>query len=135
MNLDSVIASMQRSLPECVAVGVVDMTTGMLLAVKTVESYSQAVLDRMATAAEDVLEGPGSSAVAGLFGRVRKRDDGPYVHEVVMVSDDLVHVFLRGRARDDVALVTVCRASANLGMVLSRSRLALPAVEASLGAQ
>ena len=39
MSLDSTLSKVQGSIPECVAAGYVDMQTGMLLGVKTVDSH------------------------------------------------------------------------------------------------
>jgi hypothetical protein len=41
-------------------------------------------------------------------------------------------VFLRSKRKTDQAVVFVCRISANIGMVLTKSRLALGDVEASV---
>lgn len=39
MSLERALAKVQGSVPECVAVGLVDMSSGMLLGVKTVDSH------------------------------------------------------------------------------------------------
>ena len=48
MSLEKAIQAAQTSVPECLAVGYVDMQTGMLLAVKTVDSHPSEVLDLVA---------------------------------------------------------------------------------------
>ena len=48
MSLDSALANVRSAVPECVACGLVDMKTGMLLGVKTVDSHPQEVLDLVA---------------------------------------------------------------------------------------
>lgn len=57
MSLDSALNKAQASVPECVAVGYVDMSTGMLLGVKTVDSHPQEVLDLVAAATADLFQG------------------------------------------------------------------------------
>ena len=58
-----------------------------------------------------------------------RRDGQHYFNEVVVFSTNLIHVFLRSRRYPDHAAVFVSRASANVGMVLMKSRAALGPVE------
>jgi len=131
--LDVAISNVQKNVPECVAVGYVDMKTGMLLGVKTVDSHPQEVLDLVAAATGDLFQGSNVSAIEQMFKKVRGvKDDGAhYFQEIIVNSDNLVHVFQRGKRNPDMVLVTVCRISANLGMVLSKARSSLSGVEAA----
>jgi hypothetical protein len=124
MSLDATIAETIKSVPEAVACGVVDMSTGMLVGVKTVDSHPQEVLDLVAAATGDLFQGSNVTAVERLFKKARgKADDGRhYFQEIVVLSDNLIHVFSRGKDRQDAVVVVVCRSSANLGMVLTKSR-------------
>ncbi len=134
MSLDRAIEEMQRAIPECVAIGVVDMKTGMLLAVKTVDSHPQEVLDLVAAATGDLYQGPNVSAIEKSFKKSRGLpDDGHhYFQEILVLSDNLLHVFQRCKRNQDIVVVTVCRGSVNLGMALSKSRMSLGNVEAQL---
>jgi hypothetical protein len=134
MNLDTALANVQRSVPECVAAGFVDMKTGMLLGVKTVDSHPQEVLDLVAAATGDLFQGANVSAIETIFKRARglKDDNHHYFQEIIVVSDNLLHVFQRGKRNPDMVLVTVCRVSANMGMVLAKARAALPTVEQTM---
>lgn len=133
-SLDNAIAAVQKSVPECVAVGFVDMRTGMLLAVKTVDSHPQEVLDLVAAATGDLFQGSNVALIESMFKKARGvKDDGHhYFQEIIVNSDNLVHVFQRCKKHIDLVLVTVCRASANLGMVLSKTRVHLGQVESTL---
>lgn len=133
MNLDAALSSMQKSVPECVAAGFVDMKTGMLLGVKTVDSHPQEVLDLVAAATGDIFQGSNVAAIESMFKKTRGvKDDGHhYFQEIIVLSDNLIHVFQRCKRNEDMVLVTVCRVSANLGMVLAKARAALPGVEAA----
>jgi hypothetical protein len=134
MTLEAAIAQAQKSIPECVATGVVDMTTGMLLAVKTIDSHPREVLDLVAAATAEIYQGPNVTAIEKLFKKSRGvKDDGHhYFQEFLVMSDNLIHMFQRCKRNEDVVFVAVCKASANLGMVLSKSRMSLAAVEAAL---
>ena len=77
MSLDAELSNAQNMIPECVAVGVVDMTTGMLLAIRTVDSHPQEVLDLVAAATADLFQGASVSAIERLFRKSRGQvEDG-----------------------------------------------------------
>ncbi len=124
MSLDSSLSKAQQEVPECVAVGFVDMSTGMLLAVRTVDSHPQEVLDLVAAATADLFQGKSVTAIEKLFRRSRgQNEDGRhYFHEIIVMSDNLLHVFQRSRKNGNHAAVFVTRANANIGMVLSKAR-------------
>lgn len=129
--LENSISNVQKVVPECVAVGFVDLKTGMLLAVRTVDSHPQEVLDLVAAATGDLFQGSNVSMIEGMFKRSRGvKDDGHhYFQEIIILSDNLLHLFQRCKRNEDLVLVTVCRASANLGMVLAKGRASLAGVE------
>lgn len=124
MSLDTALSKAQQEVPECVAVGFVDMSTGMLLAVRTVDSHPQEVLDLVAAATADLFQGRSVSAIEKMFRKSRgQAEDGRhYFHEIVVMSDNLLHIFERSKKNSNHAAVFVTRASANIGMVLSKSR-------------
>ena len=134
MSLDNALAKAQQAIPECVAAGYVDMSTGMLLGVKTVGAHQQEVLDLVAAATADLFQGQSVTAIEKLFRRSRGHvEDGVhYFREIIVFSENLLHVFLRGKKKDDQAFVVVCRASANVGMVLSKTRMFLGDVESAV---
>jgi hypothetical protein len=131
MSLDTALTKTQQSVPECVAAGYVDMSTGMLLGVKTVDSHPQEVLDLVAAATADLFQGTNVTTIEKMFRKSRgQNEDGShYFREIVVFSDNLLHVFLRARKKRDQAVVIVTRASANIGMVLTKSRAALGDIE------
>lgn len=134
MSLDNMLTKAQQSVPECVAVGYVDMSTGMLLSVKTVDSHPQEVLDLVAAATADLFQGQNVTAIERMFRKSRGHgEDGVhYFKEIIVFSENLLHVFLRAKKKKDQAAVFVTRASANIGMVLAKTRQALSEIEASV---
>jgi hypothetical protein len=131
MTLDDALAKVRTAVPECVAVGIVDMKTGMLLGVKTVDSHPQEVLDLVAAATGELFQGQNVSAIEALFKKVRgvAADGHHFFQEIIILSDNLLHVFQRCKRNEDIVMVVVSRISANLGMVLTKSRSHLEAVE------
>lgn len=133
MSLDSSLEKAVTSIPDCVAAGYVDLDSGMLLAIKTVDSHAQEVIDLLAAATADLFQGPNVQAIEKIFRRVRgvQEDGRHYFQEIIVNSDNLLHVFIRGKNQSQVATF-VCRKGANLGMVLTKARMAMPLIESSL---
>lgn len=133
MSFDNILNQAASTVPECVAAGYVDISSGMLLALKTVDSHPQQVIDLLAAATADMFAGPNVSMIERLFKKARGlQDDGfHYFQEVIVNSENLIHVFMRGKINPDYVAVFVCRKTANLGMALTKARLALPTLESA----
>jgi hypothetical protein len=121
------------TIPDCLAGGYIDLSSGMLLGVKTVDSHPREVLDLLAAATLDLFQGPNVQAIEKLFRQARgvPENGQHYFQEMVVNSDNMIHVFLRSKKQVQVACF-VCRKGANLGMVLTKARMIMPELEASL---
>lgn len=119
----STVQSFRRDVPDYVASGVVDMSTGMLLAADTVESHPQEILDVLAAATVDLLQGRTVVQVENMW-RERRNNAGQrhYFQEVLVQSDNLVHLFLRSEANQDLVGVVICRRPVNVGMLFTMAR-------------
>jgi len=134
MSLDAALSKAQTSVPECVAAGYVDMSTGMLLGVKTVDSHPQEVLDLVAAATADLFQGQNVTAIEKIFRKSRgqSEDGAHYFNEIIVFSENLIHVFTRSKKHPSQAVCFVCRGSANIGMVITKSRMAASQIEAAV---
>ncbi len=134
MALEAAVQSAVNSIPECVAGGYVDMSTGMLLGVQTVDSHPQEVLDYVSAATADLFQGENVVAIEKMFKKHRGlEDDGHhYFQEIIVFSDNLLHVFQRCKKNTDHAVVWVCNKSVNVGMALAKARMQLSSVEEAL---
>jgi hypothetical protein len=133
-TLDKSLQAAVSQIPECVAVGYVDMATGMLLAANTVDSHPQEVLDMVSAATADLFQGSNVVAIENMFKRSRgiKNDDSHYFQEIVVFSDNLLHMFMRCKSNVEHVVVFVTRKSANVGMVIAKSRMVLSSIEGAL---
>jgi len=127
-QLDKRLADAIKQVPECLAGAYIDMSTGMLLAVKTVDSHPQEILDLVAAATADLFQGPSVLLIEDHFKKARgmEKDEAHYFQEFIVMSDNLIHVFARSKKNQDHAIVFVCRKSANIGMLLAKSRAVAP---------
>lgn len=134
MSLDKELSNAVASVPECVAAGYVDLSTGMLLGVKTVDSHPAEVLEVVAAATADLFQGTNVTIIENMFKKSRgaEMDDHHYFQDMIVTSDNLLHLFLRSKANQNHVVVFVCRKSANMGMALTKARASLPAMEAEM---
>lgn len=133
-TLDNALQKAVTNVPECVAAGYVNLSTGMLLAIKTVNSHPSEILELLAAATADLFQGTNVGTIEKMFKKARGvRDDGHhYFQEIIVNSDNLIHVFMRGKTNNEHVVTFVCRKSANLGMVLTKARSSLPDIEATM---
>jgi len=134
MSLENALQQSISAIPECLAAGYVDLTTGMLIGIKTVDSHPQEVMDFLAAATADLFQGPNVVSIENAFKKARGKesDASHYFKEIVVLSENLVHVFMRSKKKQDHVAGFVCRKSVNLGMALSKARSAMEAVEAAV---
>ncbi len=132
-DLNSALQTAVSSIPECLAAGYIDLSSGMLLGIKSVDSHPTEVVELLAAATADLYQGANVRMIESIFKRARglKEDDHHYFQEIIINSDNLIHLFLRGKKEEQVACF-VCRRTANLGMALTKARGSMPALEASI---
>ncbi|WP_327352228.1 hypothetical protein [Streptomyces sp. NBC_01304] len=115
--------ALRTETPDCVACGVVDMSTGMLLSYETVDSHPPEVLDLLAGATLDMFQGRTVVMIEDVFKERRGvTSDQHYFQEILVNSDHLTHLFIRMNDRQDVVAVVVCRNSVNVGMLFAQAR-------------
>jgi hypothetical protein len=132
-NLDNMLQKAVTTVPDCVAAGYVDLSSGMLLGIKSVDSHPREVIELLAAATSDLFQGPSVVAIEKLFRHARgvAEDGKHYFQEIIVNSDNLIHIFLRGKRQEQVATF-VCRKGANLGMVLTKARMIMPELDGAL---
>ena len=132
-NLDAALQTAASSVPECLAAGYIDLASGMLLGIRSVDSQPTDVVELLAAATADLFQGSNVTMIESIFKKARGlKDDGHhYFQEIIINSDNLIHVFIRGKNEEQVACF-VCRKTANLGMAITKARASMPALEASI---
>lgn len=132
-NLSDAISKSVSNVPECLAAGVVDVASGLLLDIKTVDSHPSMVIDMLAAATSDLFQGPNVVAIENMFKKSRGIENNDrYFEEIIVNSKNLLHVFIRARLNPDYVVCFVCRRTVNLGMALTKARAAMPEIEASI---
>ncbi len=123
----------RTEVPDCLAAGMVDMSTGMLMAVETVDNHPQEVLDLVSAATLDLFQGRNVVTIENIWKERRGVADGRhYFQEIMVNSDNMLHLFIRGHQNQDIVAGIVARRSANLGMLFSSCRAVMRDFEAGL---
>ncbi|MFG3497318.1 hypothetical protein [Streptomyces sp. NPDC047928] len=122
-QVTALVKALRAETPDCVAAGVVDMATGMLLSYETVDSHPAEVLDLLAGATLDLFQGRTVVLIEDVFKERRGvENDQHYFQEILVNSDNLTHLFIRMNDSQDVVAVVVCRKSVNVGMLFAQAR-------------
>jgi hypothetical protein len=122
-QITSLVKILRTDAPDCVASGVVDMATGMLLAHETVDTHPAEVLDLLAGATLDLFQGRTVVMIEDVFKERRGVvSDEHYFQEILVNSDHLTHLFVRVNTLEDIVAVAVCRRSVNVGMLFAQVR-------------
>lgn len=123
MSVDVMVKAAMDEVPKAVACGVVDLASGMLLGVRTVDSHPQQVLDLVSAATKEMFEGEMVSSIENLFKKERGVTSAEhYFQEMIVSSTNLWHYFGRVKANPAVILVVVCRGDVNVGLLLMKCR-------------
>ncbi|MFF4502109.1 hypothetical protein [Streptomyces sp. NPDC001401] len=119
----SLVKSLRTDAPDCVASGVVDMSTGMLLSYETVDNHPPEVLDLLAGATLDLFQGRTVAMIEDVFKERRGiQSENHFFQEILVNSENLTHLFVRMNEQQDVVAVVVCRKSVNVGMLFAQVR-------------
>jgi len=123
MTEETMIKDSISNVPKAVAAGLVDMASGMLLTIKTVESHPQEVIDILAPATKELFEGELVTTIENLWKKARGVDsDEHYFQEILISSMNLWHYFGRVRSKPETVLTVVCRGDVNMGMMIMKCR-------------
>ena len=131
MYLDNALVDILKNVPDCIATGWVDMSSGLLLEIETAGQPDDA-RDLVATATRDVFRGSNVAQIEEMFQKaLGGSGPGHYFREIIVMSQNLIHMFARCRNNEHHVLVVVTRLSTNLGALITRTRAALSALEAA----
>jgi hypothetical protein len=121
--VESTLKSFRHNIPDYLASGVVDMSTGMLLDADTIDDHPRDILDVLAAATADLFRGRTVTQIEELWREQRGvADQDRYFQEILIYSRNLVHLFIRSRRNQEIVAAVVCRRNVNLGMLFAQAR-------------
>lgn len=119
----TMVKHLRQEVPHCLAAGVVDLATGMLLAFETTDNHPTEVLDLLAGATLDLFQGRTVLMIEDVFKERRGISSNEhYFQEVMVNSANLTHLFIRNNQNEDIVAVVVCPRSVNIGMLFAAAR-------------
>jgi hypothetical protein len=131
-NLNSICEAMVSDVSDALAVGVVDLNTGMLMASHHVVSYfTQSYMDAVAAAAVDMFRGKNVRRIEDLLSKVRGKPVKDSFEEI-FISSPLTYHFMKLIREKGVLVVMVTKKTTNQGMGWAALRNAIPDVTAAL---
>ncbi|MEL6179076.1 MAG: hypothetical protein AAFS10_08985 [Myxococcota bacterium] len=132
MSREQALQHTMRNVPMCVAVGYVDMSTGVLLDVHTTDSRPEETLAAISAATASLFQGGSVITMERMFrsGHGISGESNHDFQEIIVFSEHFLHIFMRGKRNPMHAAMIVCT-KANVGIVLTKARLALSSLEAS----
>ncbi len=128
----AICASVVEDVSDCLACGVVDLNTGMIMGVHhTVPHFTQSYLDSVAAAAVDMFRGKNVLRVEQMLSKQRGSEVKDSFEEIFISSVQTFH-FMKLIREKEAVLVMVTRKTTNQGMGWSALRVALDEVVATL---
>ncbi len=70
-DLNNALQAAVTSIPECLAAGYIDLSSGMLLGIRSVDSQPQEVVELLAAATADLYQGTNVRMIEGIFKKAR----------------------------------------------------------------
>jgi hypothetical protein len=130
--LDRALDDAMKSVPECLAAGYVDITTGILVSVKSAGEHPQEFFDLVSAATASLFRDRNLTAIESWIRHGQEvEEESDSCQEVVVVSDHLLYLFARCKTNQDHVAVFVTRKSDNVGLVMAKSRHAVGALDAA----
>lgn len=131
-TVQEVCKEMVENVDDCLAVGVVDLSTGMMMGIHhTVPHFTQAYLDAVAAAAVELFRGKNVRRIEELLGQQRGEEIKDSFEEVFISSVKVYH-FMTIIKEKGAAVVMVTKKSASQGLGWSGLRNGLPNLSAAL---
>lgn len=117
------VEACRRDVPDCIGAGVVDLSTGMMLASDTLDDHPGEVLEILAAATVEVFQGRAVREVEQMWkSRRGEVDPRHYFQEILINSTNLVHLFIRSGRYPDIAVAFVCSNTAKVGLLFAQAR-------------
>lgn len=126
-DINSICESIVSDVTDAMGFAVIDLSSGLLLAVHhKVPYFTQSYLDAVAAAAVDMFRGKNISTVEKLLGSQRGTEVRNSIKEVQMTTDGTYHFMSVVPGKQNSLAVLITGRRANLGLGWSALRAALP---------
>jgi hypothetical protein len=118
MDVDALALAAFEGVPGARLAGVIDMLTGLYLALEAGSCDPQEA-DLLAASVREMFAGEPAAGLRRSFAQAGDRQD---VQEVIVLGEKAVFMFARVRSAEDAALAVACGRDVNLGIILTKTR-------------
>ena len=129
--LDEVLRNAMAEIPNCIAVGAVDLGTGTLLSIQAEQERSQEMLNIMTSTVTELFEAPLLQAFSEIY--AGKAKDGAEAKqqftELLLLNDHHNYLLLRGQARKQLAVIMITTKDTQVGLLRMKALGAMPGIE------
>lgn len=128
-KIDEILHSVVSDVDGALGCAVVDLESGLLLAVShNVPYFTTSYLEAVAAAAVDVIRGKNIRQIEALFAAHRGKPMSKSIKEVQMTTNNTYHFMAVVPEKPDALMVLITKTTANLGMGWSTVRRTLPLI-------
>lgn len=129
MSLNKICENIYSEVQGTIAMAVVDLSTGLLLAVHhQVAHFDQTYLDAVSAAAVDMFRGRNVKAVETMLSEQRKKPAHNSIKEIQMTTDGTFHFMAILPDKPDILAILITTQRTSLGMGWTVLRRALPEI-------
>jgi hypothetical protein len=132
--LDEALRNAMSEIPNCVAMGAVDLSSGTMLAVEAVEQRSQEMLNVMTSAVTELFEAPLLQAFSEIYAPSpgEAPNSGKQFTELLLLNNFHHYLLLRGRKRTHLAVIVITTKETPVGLLMMKALGAMPNIENSV---
>ena len=129
--LDELMQNVMAEIPHCVAFGVVDLSSGTLLAIRASQDKSQEMLNLVTAAIAELFEAPLMKAFAEIYATAdgTPPQAGAEFTELLLLNNYHNYLLLRGRTRPNIAAVIITDKATPSGLLMMKGLKAMPDIE------
>lgn len=132
MSLASQLYKSIRALPGGLAGGYIDLSRAELVRMLTMDEQPIEVLNHLVGVSDDLFQGDNVTLIESLFREFRgSTDDGHTFQEIIIITMDVLLLFLRCRSNRDHVVTFACEGESNPVLALANARNELRKLEAS----
>jgi hypothetical protein len=128
--LEATLEKVFATIPDGNFVCYIDLASGLVLAMHARQPIPQDITDLLGALMNDMFQGQHVTMMEKLTHKYQNLGDKEhYFQTILSISRKQLNVFMRSERFPQYVAVFNCRASVNLGMLLSKARAALPLIE------
>ena len=132
--LDEVLRKAMSDIPNCIAVGTVDLTSATLLAIHAEQERSQEMLNIVSSTITELFEAPLLQAFSEIYAENPEGGVAPGTQftELLLLNNQHNYLLLRGRKRQQLAVIVITTKETPAGLLMMKALGVLPDIENSV---